>query len=49
MALTVDEVPLECIYKLTDRDGGTQFTKYYRFKNQKISDDAGKEKTTART
>jgi len=37
-------VPLECIYKLTDRDGGSRFTKYYRFKNLKLTDDAGEEK-----
>jgi len=39
----VKEVPLECVYKLTDRQGGDDFTKFYRFKNQKIEDD-GKEK-----
>ncbi len=44
VSMTVGEVPLECIYKLTDRDGGTQFTKYYRFKNLKLTDDAGEEK-----
>jgi hypothetical protein len=37
-------VPLECFYKLSDRDGGTFFTKYYRFKNLKLLDEAGKEK-----
>jgi len=40
----VAEVPLECIYKLTDRDGGKQFTKYYRFKNLKLLDEQGNEK-----
>jgi hypothetical protein len=35
---------LECLYKLTDRDGGAQFTKYYRFKNEKLLDDDGNEK-----
>jgi len=44
VSMEVDAVPLECMYKLTDRDGGTQFTKYYRFKNKKLLDDAGKEK-----
>jgi hypothetical protein len=44
IALKVAEVPLECFYKLTDRDGGTQFTKYYRFKNLKLLDEQGKEK-----
>jgi hypothetical protein len=44
VALKVAEVPLECIYKLTDRDGGQQFTKFYRFKNVKLVDEKGKEK-----
>ncbi len=44
VSMKVAEVPLECIYKLTDRDGGKQFTKYYRFKNLKLLDDAGQEK-----
>jgi len=44
VSMKVAEVPLECFYKLTDRDGGTQFTKYYRFKNLKLVDDAGAEK-----
>ncbi len=44
IAMEVAEVPLECIYKLTDRDGGRQFTKFYRFKNLKLLDDEGEEK-----
>ena len=44
VSMQVAEVPLEVLYKLTDRDGGAQFSKYYRFKNSKITDDAGKEK-----
>jgi hypothetical protein len=32
------------MYKLTDRDGGQQFTKFYRFKNVKLLDEQGKEK-----
>jgi hypothetical protein len=44
VALKVAEVPLECIYKLSDRSGGSQFTKFYRFKNQKLLDEKGKEK-----
>ena len=44
IALKVAEVPLEWIYKLTDRDGGQQFTKFYRFKNIKLLDASGKEK-----
>ncbi len=44
VSMKVDDVPLECIYKLTDRDGGTQFTKYYRFENKKLLDDDGNEK-----
>jgi hypothetical protein len=44
VALQVADVPLESLYKLTDRDGGIQFTKYYRFKNEKLLDDDGNEK-----
>ena len=44
VALKVAEVPLECFYKLTDRDGGQLFTKFYRFKNLKLLDEKGKEK-----
>jgi hypothetical protein len=44
VSMKVADVPLEVIYKLTDRDGGGQFTKYYRFKNLKLLDDDGKEK-----
>jgi len=44
VSMKVADVPLECIYKLTDRDGGAQFTKYYRFKNKKLLDDDSHEK-----
>jgi hypothetical protein len=44
VAMKVAEVPLESIYKLSDRAGETQFTKYYRFKNVKLLDENGKEK-----
>ena len=44
VALKVADVPLECFYKLTDRDGGQFFTKFYRFKNLKLLDEQGKEK-----
>jgi len=44
VSMKVTDVPLEVVYKLTDRDGGTQFTKYYRFKNAKIVDEQGREK-----
>ena len=44
VALKVADVPLECFYKLTDRDGGQGFTKFYRFKNVKLLDEQGKEK-----
>jgi hypothetical protein len=44
VSMKVDEVPLEVIYKLSDRDGGAQFAKYYRFKNSKLLDKQGKEK-----
>jgi hypothetical protein len=47
VCLEVVDVPLECLYKLTDRDGGTRFTKYYRFTNEKILDDEGNEKELA--
>jgi len=42
--LKAAEVPLESIYKLTDRTGEQQFTKFYRFKNIKLLDEKGKEK-----
>ena len=41
VSMKVAEVPLECLYKLTDRDGGQFFTKFYRFKNLKLLDDQG--------
>ncbi len=44
VSMEVAEVPLETIYKLTDRDGGRQFTKFYRFKNVQLLDDDGEEK-----
>jgi len=44
IALKVAEVPLESIYKLSDRTGDQGFTKFYRFKNVKLLDDHGKEK-----
>ncbi len=44
VSMNVADVPLECFYKLTDRDGGAQFTKYYRFKNVKLTDEDGNEK-----
>src|SRR5208337_3135266 len=44
VALKVAEVPLESIYKLTDRTGDQGFTKFYRFKNVKLLDEKGKEK-----
>ena len=44
VCLKVADVPLECVYKLTDREGGKQFTKFYRFKNVKLLDDSGKDK-----
>jgi hypothetical protein len=44
VALKAAEVPLEAIYKLTDREGGNQFVKFYRFKNSKLLDDKGQEK-----
>jgi len=47
VSMKAAEVPLECIYKLTDRERGDHFTKYYRFKNVKLVDDEGNEKDLA--
>jgi hypothetical protein len=44
VSMKVADVPLETIYKLTDREGGANFVKFYRFKNEKLQDDQGKEK-----
>ncbi|NQU25913.1 MAG: hypothetical protein HQ567_31880 [Candidatus Nealsonbacteria bacterium] len=44
VSMKVAGVPLECIYKLSDRDGGAHFTKFYRFKNKKLVDDDGNDK-----
>jgi len=44
VSMKVAGVPLECFYKLTDREDGDLFTKYYRFKNKKLLDDDGKER-----
>lgn len=44
VAMQAVDVPLECLYKLTDRAGGEQFTKYYRFRNVKLLDENGHEK-----
>ena len=44
VSMKVADVPLEVIYKLTDRDGGKQFAKFYRFKNEKLLDDDGNER-----
>ena len=44
VALKAVDVPLESIYKLSDRTGDQGFTKFYRFKNVKLLDEQGKEK-----
>jgi hypothetical protein len=44
VAMKVADIPLEVMYKLADRDGGAHFTKYYRFKNEKLLDEDGNEK-----
>jgi len=44
VALKVADVPLESVYKLTDRTNDRGFTKFYRFKNVKLLDEHGKEK-----
>ncbi|MFT5126959.1 MAG: hypothetical protein ACI8W8_000557 [Rhodothermales bacterium] len=38
VSMSIDEVPLESIYKLSDRSNPNQFTKYYRFENKKLAD-----------
>jgi len=43
VSMKVAEVPLECIYKLTDRERGDHFTKFYRIKNEKLLDEEGNE------
>ena len=47
IALKAIDVPLEAIYKLTDRTSDQAFTKFYRFKNVKLLDEQGKEKKLA--
>jgi len=44
VSMEIDEVPLDVIYKLSDRINPILFTKYYRFNNQKLLDEAGEEK-----
>jgi len=44
VSMDVVDVPLECLYKLTDREGGDHFNKFYRFKNLKLLDEEGNEK-----
>ena len=44
VAMKVAEVPLDSIYKLSDRSGDQQFTKFYRFKNVKLLDEQGPNK-----
>lgn len=40
VSMEVADVPLECVYKLSDRGHSGAFTKYYRFKNKKITDES---------
>jgi hypothetical protein len=44
VSMKVTDVPLEVVFKLSDRTDPNQFTKYYRFKNLKLEDDKGAEK-----
>jgi hypothetical protein len=44
VSMKVADIPLEVVYKLSDRTDPVHFTKYYRFKNQKIRDEVGEEK-----
>ncbi len=48
VSMNVADVPLECIYKLTDRDDGDYFTKFYRFKNEKLPTTSGTGEETCR-
>jgi len=43
VSMKIDDVPLEVIYKLSDRTNPNAFTKFYRFNNQKLLDDEGEE------
>jgi hypothetical protein len=44
VALKAADVPLESIYKLSDRSGDQGFTKFYRFRNVKLLDEKGNPK-----
>ena len=44
VSMQIADVPLETIYKLSDRTNANQFTKYYRFKNHKIADEDGQDR-----
>jgi len=44
VSMKVADVPLECVYKLTDRERGDFFTKFYRFKNETLKDEQGNDK-----
>ncbi|MEM7395765.1 MAG: hypothetical protein AAF492_25820, partial [Verrucomicrobiota bacterium] len=39
VSMAVTNVPLETMYKLSDRSQPNHFTKYYRFKNESLGDD----------
>ena len=39
VAMKVAEIPLECVYKLSDRTNAGRFDKYYRFANEKLVDE----------
>ncbi len=47
VSMRIAEIPLDVIYKMTDREGASQFTKYYRLKNQKLAEADGTEKKLA--
>jgi hypothetical protein len=38
VSMSIEDVPLESIYKLSDRSNPNQFTKYYRFENKELAD-----------
>jgi hypothetical protein len=44
VSMKVADIPLACVYKLSDRNKATQFTKFYRFENTRLLDDEGNER-----
>jgi hypothetical protein len=44
ISMDVQDIPLETVFKLSDRYNATIFKRYYRFKNKKLIDSFGSEK-----